>query len=61
VIGSAIAAGVAGIEESPLSPVRDFSLLIFAGSSLIGAVAVIYLAWRLVRGERKPREPIDRL
>jgi ubiquinone biosynthesis protein len=61
VIGSAIAAGVAGIEESPLAAVRDFSLLIFTGSSLIGAVAVVYLAWRLVRRDRSRREPVDRL
>ncbi len=61
VIGSAIAAGVSGLEESPLASVRDFSLLIFAGSALIGAIAVVYLAWRLIRSNRKPRDSIDRL
>jgi ubiquinone biosynthesis protein len=61
VIGSAIAAGVSGIEQSPLASVRDFSLLIFAGSALIGAIAVVYLAFRLMRSARKPRDSIDRL
>jgi len=61
VIGSAIAAGVSGLEESPIASVRDFSLLIFAGSALIGAIAVVYLAWRLIRSNRKPRDSIDRL
>jgi ubiquinone biosynthesis protein len=61
VIGSAIAAGVAGIEESPLASVRDFSLLIFAGSALVGAISVVLLAWRLIRSNRRPRDSIDRL
>lgn len=61
VIGSAIAAGVSGIEESPLASVSDFSLLIFTGSALVGAIAVVYLALRLMRSGRKPRDSINRL
>jgi ubiquinone biosynthesis protein len=61
VIGSAIAAGVGGVSDSPLAVVKDFSLAIFAGASLIGAGAVLYLGWRLVRRDRDRRGPIDRL
>jgi ubiquinone biosynthesis protein len=59
VIGSAIAAGVGGVEDSPLAPLQDFSLLIFAGSSLIGAVAVVALTIRIVRREPRKRGPLD--
>jgi predicted unusual protein kinase regulating ubiquinone biosynthesis (AarF/ABC1/UbiB family) len=61
VIGSAIAAGVSGIDDSPLAAVRDFSLVVFAGASLIGGGAVLYLGWRLVRRDRNRGGPIDRL
>lgn len=60
VIGSAIAAGVAGLEESPLAAVKNLSLLIFAGASLLGAVAAIVLAWRLIRRNRSSSGPYGR-
>jgi ubiquinone biosynthesis protein len=61
VIGSAIAAGVSGLEDSPLAPVKELSLLVFAGASLIGTGVVVYLGWRLVRGGPNRRGPADRL
>lgn len=61
VIGSAIAAGVSGFDDSPLAGVRDFSLVVFAGASLIGVGAVLYLGWRLIRRDPAKRGPADRL
>jgi ubiquinone biosynthesis protein len=61
VIGSAIAAGVSGLEDSPLATVKDFSMVVFAGASLIGGGVVLYLGWRLVRRDTKGGGRIDRL
>jgi predicted unusual protein kinase regulating ubiquinone biosynthesis (AarF/ABC1/UbiB family) len=62
VIGSAIAAGIGGLEGSALAPVTDFAALVFAVSAGIGAVAVIVIAWRLVRQDRRAKtRKYDRL
>ena len=62
VIGSALAAGVGGLDGSPLEPVTDFAVIVFGLSAAIGAVAVLILTWRLFRLSRpKRRDPLDRL
>ena len=62
VIGSALAAGVGGLEGSALAPVTDFAVILFAGSSAIGAIVVLVLSWRLFRMSRtKERDPLNRL
>lgn len=62
VIGSALAAGVGGLEGSPLEPVTDFAVVVFGLSAAIGALAVLVLSWRLFRLSRpKRRDPLDRL
>lgn len=62
VIGSALAAGVGGLEGSALAPVTDFAVVVFAVSAAIGAIAVLVLAWRLFRISRpKRRDPLDRI
>jgi ubiquinone biosynthesis protein len=60
VIGSALAAGVGGLEGSALEPVTGFAAFIFAGSALVGSIAVVVLAWRLYRlSKPKRRNPLD--
>jgi hypothetical protein len=62
VIGSALAAGVGGLDGSPLEPVTDFAVIVFALSAAIGALAVLVLTWRLFRISRpKRRDPLDRI
>ena len=63
VIGSAVAAGVGGLEGSALEPVTDLAASIFAISAVVGMIAVIVLSWRLWRLSRPPRrrDPLDRL
>ncbi|MGD2059350.1 MAG: AarF/UbiB family protein [Acidimicrobiia bacterium] len=61
VIGSAIAAGVSGLEESPLAAVKNLSLVVFAGASVLGAVAAVVLAWRVIRRSRGGPGPYERL
>lgn len=60
VIGSALAAGVGGLEGSALESVTGFAAFIFAGSALVGSIAVVVLAWRLYRlSKPKRRNPLD--
>jgi ubiquinone biosynthesis protein len=60
VIGSALAAGVGGLEGSALEPVTGFAAFVFAGSALVGSIAVVVLAWRLYRlSKPKRRNPLD--
>jgi hypothetical protein len=60
VIGSALAAGVGGLEGSALEPVTDLAAAIFAVSALVGGIAVVVLAWRLWRMNRpRKRDPLD--
>ena len=63
VIGSAVAAGVGGLEGSALEPVTDLAASIFAISAVVGLIAVIVLSWRLWRLSRRPhrRDSLDRL
>lgn len=61
VIGSAIAAGIGGLEGSPLASMTTLALVVFAGASVVGAITVVYLLWRLIRRDRRARSPIDRL
>ena len=60
VIGSALAAGVGGLEGSALEPVTDLAAVIFAVSAIVGGIAVVVLAWRLWRMSRpRKRDPLD--
>ena len=62
VVGSALAAGIGGLEGSALEPVTDLAAVIFAVSAVVGAIAVIVLAWRLWRLSRpRKRDPLDRI
>ncbi|MGI9584478.1 MAG: AarF/UbiB family protein [Acidimicrobiia bacterium] len=62
VIGSALAAGIGGLEGSALEPVTDFAATVFAVSAAIGVVTIVILSWRLFRLTRpKRRDPLDRL
>ena len=62
VIGSAIAAGVGGLEGSALEPVTDIAASIFALSAVVGGIAVIVLSWRLWRLSRpRGRDSLDRI
>lgn len=62
VIGSALAAGVGGLDGSALASVTGFAAAIFAASATVGSIAVVVLAWRLYRLTRpKRRNPLDRL
>jgi hypothetical protein len=61
-IGSALAAGIGGLEGSALEPVTDFAVAVFAISAAIGALTVIVLSWRLFRLTRpSKRDPLDHL
>jgi ubiquinone biosynthesis protein len=61
-IGSALAAGIGGLEGSALEPVTDFAAAIFAISAAVGAIAVLVLSWRLFRLTRPSRrDPLDRI
>lgn len=62
VIGSALAAGIGGLEGSALAPVVDFAVIVFAVSAGVGAIAILVLSWRLFRLTRPAkRDPLDRL
>lgn len=61
-IGSALAAGIGGLEDSTLEPVTDFATVIFAVAGAIGLITVVVLALRLFRLTRPRRhDPLDRL
>jgi len=61
-IGSALAAGIGGLEGSALEPVTDFAAAIFALSAAVGAIAVLVLSWQLFRLKRpRRRDPLDRI
>jgi ubiquinone biosynthesis protein len=61
-IGSALAAGIGGLEGSALEPINDFAATIFAISAFAGAIAVLVLSWRLFRLSRpRRRDPLDRI
>jgi hypothetical protein len=60
--GSALAAGIGGLEGSALEPVTDFAAAIFVISAVVGGVAVLVLSWRLFRLSRpRRRDPLDRI
>lgn len=62
VIGSALAAGVGGLEGSALEPVTGFAAAIFVISAVASAIAVLTMAWRLFRlNHPKRRDPLDRI
>jgi ubiquinone biosynthesis protein len=62
VVGSALAAGIGGLEGSALEPVTDLAAVIFAVSAVVGGIAVVVLAWRLWRLSRPhKRDPLDRI
>jgi hypothetical protein len=61
-VGSALAAGIGGLEGSALEPVTDLAATIFAISAVVGAIAVAVLSWRLFRLRRpRRRDPLDRI
>ncbi|MCL1595184.1 MAG: AarF/UbiB family protein [Actinomycetia bacterium] len=61
-IGSALAAGIGGLEDSALEPVTDFASIIFAIAGAIGLITVVILSWRLFRISRpRRRDPLDRI
>jgi ubiquinone biosynthesis protein len=60
--GSALAAGIGGLEGSALEPVTDLAAATFAISAAIGMIAVLVLLWRLFRIARpRRRDRLDRL
>ncbi len=60
--GSALAAGIGGLEGSALEPVTDLAAATFAVSAAIGMIAVLVLLWRLFRIARpRGRDRLDRL
>ena len=62
IVGSALAAGIGGLEGSPLEPVTDLAATIFALSAIIGTIAVVALAWQLFRiSHPRRRDPLDRI
>jgi ubiquinone biosynthesis protein len=61
-VGSALAAGIGGLEGSALEPVTDLAATIFAISAIVGGIAVIALAWQLYRiSHPRRRDPLDRI
>ena len=61
-VGSALAAGIGGLEGSALEPVTDLAATIFAISAIVGGIAVFALAWRLFRiSHPRRRDPLDRI
>ena len=61
-VGSALAAGIGGLEGSALEPVTDFAVAVFAISAAIGTLAIMVLLWRLFRIARPhKRDPLERL
>ena len=61
-IGSALAAGIGGLEGSALEPITEFAAAVFALTAAIGAITVIILSWKLFRLTRpSKRDPLDRL
>lgn len=62
VIGSALAAGIGGLEGSALEPVTDLAATIFALSAVVGGIGVVVLTWRLFRLSRpRRRDPLKRI
>jgi len=60
--GSALAAGIGGLEGSALEPVTDIAAATFAISAAIGMIAVIVLLWRLFRiAKPRRRDALNRL
>jgi ubiquinone biosynthesis protein len=60
--GSALAAGIGGLEGSALAPVTDIAAATFAISAAIGMIAVFVLLWRLFRiAKPRRRDALDRL
>jgi ubiquinone biosynthesis protein len=60
--GSALAAGIGGLEGSALEPVTDIAAATFVISAAIGMIAVLVLLWRLFRIARpRRRDRLDRL
>jgi ubiquinone biosynthesis protein len=61
-IGSALAAGIGGLEGSTLEPVTDLATTIFAVAGVVGVASVVVLSWRLFRLSRpRRRDPLDRI
>jgi ubiquinone biosynthesis protein len=62
VVGSALAAGIGGLEGSVLEPVTDLAAAVFAISAFVGGITVVVLAWRLFRLSRpRRRDPLDHI
>ncbi len=62
IVGSALAAGIGGLDGSPLEPVTDLAATIFAFSAIAGVIAVMALSWRLFRlSHPRRRDPLDRI
>jgi ubiquinone biosynthesis protein len=60
--GSALAAGIGGLEGSALEPVTDLAAATFAVSAAIGMIAVLVLLWRLfIIARPRGRDRLDRL
>jgi ubiquinone biosynthesis protein len=62
IVGSALAAGIGGLEGSALAPVTDLAATIFAISAVVGVIAVMALSWQLFRiSHPRRRDPLDRI
>ena len=55
VVGSALAAGIGGLEDSALEPVTDIAAVIFAFSAIVGGIAILILSLQLYRQYRSSR------
>ena len=56
VVGSALAAGIGGLENSALEPVTDIAAVIFAVSAIVGGIAIVILSLQLYRQYRVARQ-----
>jgi ubiquinone biosynthesis protein len=62
VIGSALAAGISGIDGSGLESIGSFASTVFVISVVVAGISVVVLAWRLFRVRHpKRRDPLDRI
>jgi ubiquinone biosynthesis protein len=65
VVGSALAAGIGGLEDSALEPVTGIAAVVFTVSATIGGIAIVMLSLQLYRqyreGRRSEHRSLDRL
>ncbi len=62
VIGSALAAGIGGLEGSTFASIGGFASAVFVISVVVAGTSLVVLAWRLFRlANPKHRDPLDRI